>query len=156
MAEYNVGGFTLSDGSTTLTFNAATGDTYVNSPDDCSGLDGAAVRAPIDDRPQTDGGIAHTFFKGPRHITLAGDLRVRSAGDEAGFLEARNDLEDDLVSLCESLMNTAGTLTVPRTGGSSKTLQVRCDILPTFAGRMQKTYVFGLVAVDPDFADDGP
>jgi hypothetical protein len=154
MAEYNADGFTLSDGMDTITFNASSGDTYVNDPDNCSGLDGVTVRAPVEDKSQTDGLIAHTFRKSGRRITLAGDLRVRSASDEAGFLSARNALEDDLLAFCEAHLNTPATLTVPRSGGATRTISVRCEILPTFPGGMQKKYILGLIAVDPDFAEE--
>lgn len=132
-----------------IQFNLDTGDTYVNDPQQCAGLDGAPIRATIDDRPQTDGGILHPFYKGARHITLSGTLLVRTAASDGSYVANRSALEDNLVSACDELLNTDGTLSW---SGGLRQLTVRCDIAPTYTGSFQKTYVVGLVAADPNIA----
>lgn len=148
MANWNVV-YTYTTVGGTIHLNAASGDTYLNDPGSCSGLDGAPLRTPIDDAPQTDAGIVHDFYKAARHITLGGLLYVVSSGTESGFVTARNALEDALVAACDSNIRADATLQWTPTGGSSRTLTVRCDVTPTFSGSFQKNYLFGLVAADP-------
>lgn len=150
--EYNCG-LLLSTPGGDITFDVITGDAYSLDPTQCAGLDMVPLRTTIDDAPVTDGGIVHPFYQSPRHITLTGSLIVRSASDDAGFVTARNALEDALNAALLSIQSADGTLTWTRTGDVERGLAaVRCDITATYAGGMQKTYIFGLVAADPTIA----
>jgi hypothetical protein len=139
---------TLTTGGGTITLNAGTGDTYWNDPTQCAGLDMAPIRSTVDDKPQTDGGIVHPMFFGARHITLGGDLVVRSSGTEAGYLAARAALEQNLIAALTSIMNADGTYSWDD-GGTTRTVTVRCDQQAVIAGTWLKSYVFGLVAANP-------
>jgi hypothetical protein len=126
----------------TLTFNELTGDTYAIDPARSSGLDMPRVRAPIDNKGQTDGYILHDFFKEGRHVVLGGVLVVRSSGTEAGYLSARDALLDDLVAK----LSTALTATAALNFGTGSPLTVKCDVGAEFSGAVQKSFVFGLVS----------
>lgn len=151
MAEWNAPA-TLTTPGGTVTFNAATGDTYLHDPGSCQGLDMAEVRAPIDNAPQTDGGLVHNFFLGPRHVTLGGELLVRTGTTEASTATARNVLEAALTAACLSIIRADGTYSWTPTGGALHTITVRCDIPVNYPGGFLKTYLFGLVAADPTIA----
>src|SRR5262245_7049965 len=58
------------------------------------GLDGPAIRAPVDVVPFGDGGLIHTFWKGPRRVVIDGILLIESPVD---CMERRNDLAADLL-----------------------------------------------------------
>jgi hypothetical protein len=133
----------------TVTFNADTGDTLFLDPRRSSGLGSSRVRAPIDNRPQTDGYLLHDFFEEGQHLVLAGDVVIRSATSEAGVVAARDALLTDLVLKLKSILRADGTLVF--SGGGSQT--VRCELLPEItssdSGPMQKSFVFGLVSATP-------
>lgn len=143
---------TLTTPARTITLNAASGDTYLVDPTQSSGLDMAPVRANVEDRPQTDGGLVHDAFLGAREITLSGVLYIVSATTEAGAVTARNTLADNLEAALFSILRADGTLQYTPTGGSSQTLTVRCDVACTFPGGFFKQFIFGLAAADPTFA----
>jgi len=151
MANYSAV-FTLTTPASTLTLNASSGDTYLLDPTLCSGLDMAPLRTPIDDKPQAHGGIVHNFWKGARHVTLSGLLYVVSASTDSGVAAARNTLEDGLVAALESILQADGTLQFTPSGGSSRSLTVRCDVPVTYSGGFVKNFVFGLVAANPVFS----
>jgi hypothetical protein len=130
----------------TIAFNAASGDAYQNDPQQCAGLGQAPLRVTTEDRPQTDGGIAHPTFRGARHITIGGTLVVRSSGTESGVVSARSTLIDTLISALESIENADGTLSW---ASAAHTLTVRSEIPFDPAGAMEKTYTFGLIAHNP-------
>lgn len=132
---------------TDITFaNTGSGDEYLLDPTQCHGLDGAPLRVPVDDRPQTDGGIVFDGHKGPRHIFIAGLLLCRT-----GTVVARNTMEDNLRTALEDILAADGSLTWTPSGGSSRTLEVRCEIPLETTGGWLKQFSFGLVAADPDF-----
>jgi hypothetical protein len=130
----------------TISFNAATGDAYLNDPLQCAGLGQAPLRVTVEDRPQTHGGILHPTFRGARHITIAGVLLVRSSGTDSGIVTAREGMIDDLVEALESIENADGTLSW---ASAAHTLAVRSEIPFDPSGAMEKTYTFGLIAPDP-------
>lgn len=147
MAEFSAI-YTLTTPANDPVFNAASGDTYILTA--IRGLDGAPIRAPVDDAPQTDGGIVHPFRLGPRHVTAEGFILIRSAATEAAFVTARNTLESALIAALEAIRNADGTLTWTPTGGAGKTLStLRHDSPCEFSGAWIKTFVFGLVAANP-------
>lgn len=144
--------YTLTDGTHTVTLNAASGDTFLVDPTLSTGLDMPPVRANVDNKPQTDGGIVHNAFLGPRHITFTGMLYIRSASTDAGVVAARNTLETSLETVLRGILRADGTLSYTPTGGSAVSLTVRCDMGATFTGGFVKQFSFGLVAANPDWA----
>ena len=53
---------------------------------DAPGLDGAPIRAPVDNRPQTHGGLVHPFFKAPRRFAVEGALMIRSTRIQSALM----------------------------------------------------------------------
>src|SRR6266404_5117423 len=66
-----------------------------------TGGDGANVRAPVDDRPQRDGGIVHPFYRGPRYFTLEG-LIVADSRNE------RTVVEDSIRGVTQAMLRRDG------------------------------------------------
>ena len=122
--------YTLSTGGGTVTFNDGTlGDgtdkywlTAVN------GLDGPMIRAPVDLVPFGDGGIVHTFRKGPRRPVLDGMLLIESSTSQALCQELRNDLLSDLEAALNSILTSAGTLSWQPAGQGSLSLSVFYEV----------------------------
>ena len=142
-------------GPVTITFNVATGGTgYFNDPSMCSGFDQPPIRKPVEDAPQTDGGIVFAGLKGPRHLVIGGWLRAENETDEDDWLDAIDDLADDLQSALEAILGADGTYTYDP-DGVNLALTVQCDIpvsFPTESDGINKKYLFGLVAANPDFS----
>lgn len=144
----------------TISFNDSGIDKFMMyGPDeyyitDIQGLDGAPLRTPQDNRPQTDGGLIHPFLKGARHITVEGALMVRSTRIQNEMRTIRNDMEADLIAALDSIYAADGTLswTVGLSGGpDARSLTVNQEIPVTFSGIELKTFTFGLVAGNPDW-----
>lgn len=126
-----------------LSFNAATKPTYYADASKCAGLDMAPVRATVEDKPTSDGGIVHNAYLGARHITLGGALVCDTLTD-------RQTLEDNLNAALTSILRADGSLVWHPADGSTRTITtVRCEIPASFDGYLQKNYLFGLVAADP-------
>ena len=153
--------YTLTTPGGTVQFNNEQMDRFniPGGPDefyisDIQGLDGPPIRAPVDNRPQTDGGLVHPFFKGPRRVTIEGCLMIRSTRIGDAMRLIRNDMEKELKDALESILAADGTLswTVPYTAGTDAfSLTVRNEIPVEFRGIELKTFVFGLIAADPDY-----
>ena len=139
-------------GGTTVTFNDGSEDQiYIM---EITGLGGPPIRAPIDDVPFGDGGIVHTFWKGPRHISVEGVFLVTSTrkGDDIAVI--RNDMEEDLRDCLESIIAADGSLTWQPQGQGSRSLTVRHDVQLEFGHEQNyllETFTFGLVAASPDW-----
>lgn len=122
--------YALATGGGTVTFNDGTlGDgtdkfwlTAIN------GLDGPVIRAPVDLVPFGDGGIVHTFRKGPRRPVLDGMLLIESSTSQSMCQELRNDLVADLEAALNSILTTTGTLTWQPAGQSSRSLAVFYEV----------------------------
>jgi hypothetical protein len=121
-------------------------------------LDGAPVRKQIDPRGQTDGGIVHPAFLGPRIITFTGKVLIRSNTNpgSTGYIAAVNALENAVVAALEGILNTPSALTWTETGGGAHSITVTYG---TQGGEMQFTgnmldrgFTFTLVAEDPTIA----
>ena len=153
--------YTLTTPGGTILFNNEGIDLFnmVGGPDeyyisDIQGLDGAPIRAPVDNRPQTHGGLVHPFFMGPRRVTIEGSLMIRSTRVQNTMRLIRNDMERNLRIALQSILQADGTLswTVPRQAATdSFSLLVRNEIMVEFRGIELKTFVFGLIAADPDY-----
>lgn len=137
--------YTLTTPGVDVTFNSGS-DVYRVT--NLEGLDQAPIRAPVDDAPQTDGGIVHDFFHGPRYVTVEGLLLPAD-----GSASARNTMEANLISALDAILRADGTLAWTPSGQSARSLTVRCFTPARFApwqGFPQfKTFIFGLVAADP-------
>lgn len=129
---------TLVTGGGTITFNAATGNTYLVDPGRCSGIIGTGeIRNPVDDKGQTSGFLLHDFFeKGARGVI--GGVIV------ADTVANRNTMQETLKTALRSILTTTGTLNF--SGGSSLAVQFElgCDF-PVWSAHV-KGFQFGLVA----------
>jgi len=147
MAEINAPA-TLVTPAGTISFNPTTPATDYYWLTDVQGLDGVALRAPIDNLPQADGGLVHDFLKEVRHVTIEGMVVFSNAA-------TRNAMCDALVAALDALQAADGTFSWTPTGQSTKSLTVRCDQQITGfrgTGFAPKQFMFGLVAADPAIA----
>ena len=141
----------------TITFNSTGTDDFNSYGSneyyitDGQGLDGSPIRAPIDNAPQADGGLVHNFWKGPRHIVIEGALIIRSTHVMNSIRALRNTMEEDLLDALESILQADGTLAWTPAGMSARSLTVRYEVPLEFSGVELKTFVFGLVAANPDW-----
>lgn len=129
---------TLVTGGGTITFNAATGNTYLIDPQRCSGLIGTGeIRNPVDDRGQQSGFLLHTFFeKGARGVI--GGVIV------ADTVANRNAMQTALKTALRSILTTTGTLSF--SGGETLAVkfELGCDF-PVLSANV-KLFQFGLVS----------
>ena len=88
-----------------------------------NGLDGAAIRAPIDNVPFGDGSLKHSWWKAGRRPLLEGVLLVESVAP-ADCQEALNTMEANFVAAVESNINTSATLSWTPVGQGAKSLTV--------------------------------
>lgn len=93
-----------------------------------NGLDGPVIRAPVDLVPFGDGGIIHTFRKGPRHPVFDGMLLIESSRSQADCQTLRNDLLADLEAALNSILTTSGDLTWTPAGQSELSLEVFYEV----------------------------
>lgn len=134
-----------------ITFNAGTlgdgTDKYWLTA--VQGLDGPAIRAPVDLVPFGDGGIVHTFRKGPRRPLFDGVLLIESSRNQADCQELRNDLVVPLLQALESIIDASGTLAWTPIGQAAQTLtvynEVPLDIRYT-DNYAVSTFSFGLIS----------
>lgn len=119
------------------------------------GLEGAPLRTPVDNAPQTDGGLVHPFFRGPRNIVVEGLFITESVGfpsDGLACLQVQNEMEDELLNALESIVSEDGTLAWTPLGLSARELTVRTNVpLETTPAENYRVrnFVFGLIAGNP-------
>lgn len=121
------------------------------------GLDGAPIRAEIDDQGQSDGGIVHPKLYAARIITFTGFCHIQSApkstDSTSSYVAALNALEAAVISALEAKLNTADTLSWTPYGQSARSLSCTYGTQGgeiKFGGVMlEKTFEFTLVAEDP-------
>jgi hypothetical protein len=110
----------------------------------------AGIRSTVEDAPQTGGGIWQPFLSGPRRMVFAGEIVIRSAGDETGYFAAIATWEAALAAALEATFDDdSATYSWTPADGDLRSVTVRCDVPLVITGNMVKRYVFGLVAVDP-------
>lgn len=129
---------TLVTGSGTITFNAASGNTYLIDPSRCTGLIGTGeIRNPVDDRGQQSGFLIHDFFEKGARGMLAGVLVADTTAN-------RNTMQTTLKTALRSILTTTGTLNF--SGGETLAVQfeIGCDF-PVLSANV-KLFQFGLVA----------
>lgn len=150
-ATYTLGG---------LTINATTGDTLLTDFDggDITGLDGAPIRSQVDPQGQSDGGIVHQKFFGPRVITFTGGILIRTVTDpdSALFVAAVNAVISSAKTTLEGILNTPTSLSWTETGGGAHSISVTYGTdggeFQTTGNMLQKKFSFTLVAADPTIA----
>lgn len=147
--------YLLSTGGGNITFNdGLLGDgTNKYWLTDIQGLDGPAIRAPVDLVPFGDGGIVHTFRKGPRRVIFDGMLWIESTTNQGDCQLLRNGLAFNLQDALASIISTSGTLTWTPEGEAAKSLtvynEVGLDIRYT-DNYLVSTFSFGLVSAAAD------
>lgn len=146
--------YVLDTPSTDITFNnGAIGDgTNLYWITNIEGLDGPPIRTPIDNAPQTDGGLVHNFFLGPRHILIEGVLLIQSTRVQNSVLTIRNSMEASLLAAHMAIKAANGTLTWTPLGQAQRQLTVRGDVPVSFRqidNYLNLAFAFGLVAADP-------
>ena len=136
--------------------NATPGaDRLILGEDGVTGLDGAPIRAEIDDQGQSDGGIVHPKFFAARIITFKGFCHIQSVVVEmnTAYYTALNALEASVVTALEGAFNTATALTWTPTGGSPRSISCTYGTVGgeiQFGGTMmEKSFEFTLVAAEP-------
>lgn len=128
----------------TITHNAASGDTFFVDPKRSSGLGMGEIRAPVDDKGQTDGFILHDFFEKGAVLLVGGIVLART---DATVVTGRDALMADMVTKLRSILRATGTLNF----GSGAALTVKCNLrpdFPTVEGTL-KSFIYGLVSASP-------
>jgi hypothetical protein len=143
--------YTLTTPGPDITFNAGTlgdgTDKYWLTA--IRGLDGPAIRAPVDLVPFGDGGIVHTFRKGPRRPLFEGMYLIESSTSQADCQALRNTLHFNLLSALESIIDATGTLAWTATGQAAASLTVYNEIpldAPYTDNWMVQNFSFGLIS----------
>lgn len=150
--EYAIAGITIND-------DTVGADRLLTSFDSghILGLDGAPLRAEIDPQGQSDGGIVHEKFFGPRIITFQGEVHIQSVVDaqSTAYTTAINTLEAAVISALEGIRNTPSTLAWTPTGLAARSISVTYGTEGgeiQFDGAMlpgERTFSFTLVAANP-------
>jgi hypothetical protein len=137
----------LSGSSTTVSFNAASGDTLLIDPAKCSGLDGTGpLRTNVENSPGASGGLVFAPLLGPRPFTLGGLVQITSSGTESGYISAADTLMASLTTCLGELAVAAGTLTWT---GHTLSVVYNTELeFPTIFG-VVKGFQFGLIAANP-------
>jgi hypothetical protein len=115
------------------------------------GLDGPAIRAPVDMVPFGNGGIVHTFRLGPRRITFDGMFLIESSTSQGDCMELRNNLRDNLLTALASCLTATATLSWTDTGGSGFSIPVYNEVglsCPYSDNYMVQNFSFGLISED--------
>ena len=122
--------YTLTAPGGTIIFNSGTlGDgTDKFWLTNIQGLDGPVIRAPVDLVPFGDGGIVHTFRKGPRRPVFDGMLLIESSTSQALCQTLRNDLVADLEDALNSMITASASLAWTPAGQSAQTLTVYNEV----------------------------
>ena len=122
--------YTLTAPGGTIIFNSGTlGDgTDKFWLTNIQGLDGPVIRAPVDLVPFGDGGIVHTFRKGPRRVVFDGMLLIESSTSQALCQTLRNDLVADLEDALNSMITASASLAWTPAGQSAQSLTVYNEV----------------------------
>lgn len=149
--QYNYAGIEINDTT------ASADHLMIGDDGEITGLDGAPIRAEIDDQGQSDGGIVHSKFYAARIITFSGEILIQSVefDDRTAYLTAINNLEAAVISALQGQLNSAASLTWTPTGGSAKSISCTYGTQGgeiQFSGQMlpgERKFTFTLVAADP-------
>lgn len=118
------------------------------------GLDGVEIRAPVDNVPFGDGGIVHTFWKGPRRPVFEGVFLIESSFAQSDCQEIRNEMSEDLREALDSIIAADGTLSWTPIGFSARSLTVRNEVplnVTYEADYRLSAFTFGLISEASDW-----
>lgn len=140
-----------------ITINASSGNCLLVDFDEgeISGLDGAPIRSQVDNQGQSDGGIVHQKFFGPRVISFSGKVLIRTVdmSDSLAFAAAVYAVEQATISALQSFLNTSTTLAWTPTGGSARSISVTYGTeggeIQFFGNMLDKRFSFSLIAASP-------
>lgn len=143
-----------------ITINATSGDCLFTDFEEgeIAGLDGAPIRRQIDPQGQSDGGLQHPAFLGPRVITFSGKVLIRSqdGGNKEDYAAAVNVVENAAIAAFEGILNADSTLSWTETGGGAHSISVRYGVEGgelQFSGNMiDRSFTFSLYAANPTIA----
>ena len=124
----------------TLTFNAASGNTFMTDPDKCSGFGMGNVRNPIDNKGQASGYIIHPFFEEGSHLAIGGAVIADTTAN-------RDTMEANMKAALRSILSADGTLNFSSGGSATVRCDVGCDF-PRISGVLHG-FVLGLVTATP-------
>ena len=122
------------------------------------GLDGAPLRTPNDNAPQTHGGILHDRYKGPRPTTWEGRVFCQSVFTGDAIAAMRETFRQLLIAALDDLLDAGspGTMTWTPRGGSAESIPVlaqvpvETEIDPSEPPQVGMSFTFGLMSSDPD------
>lgn len=122
------------------------------------GLDGAPLRTPNDNAPQTHGGLVHDRYKGPRPTTWEGRIYVQSVWSGDAIAAIRENMKNLLIFAMDDLLvaATPGVMSWTPRGGSPISLEVLAQIPvettidPREEAQVGMTFSFGLISANPD------
>lgn len=120
----------------TITFNAATGNTYLIDPQASTGLDAVKLRKPVDNKGQTDGYIRHRGFEEGDRILLSGVIVADTVAN-------RNAMMANLTTALAATKVSDGTLNFGAGGALSVQWDVGVDF-PRWSASVVR-FIFGLV-----------
>jgi hypothetical protein len=118
------------------------------------GLDGAEIRAPVDPVPFGDGGIVHTFWKGPRRPIFEGVFLIESSTFESDCQQIRNTMSEALRVALDSIIAANGTLSWTPIGFGARSLTVRNEVPLNVTYEQDyrlSAFTFGLVSEASDW-----
>jgi hypothetical protein len=125
------------------------------------GGDGAPLRTPNDNAPQTHGGLIHDRYKGPRITTWEGRIFVQTVRTGNAIAARREQMKDVLLAAMDDLLvaSSPGTMTwTPRGSISSVSLSVLAQIPletiidPKEEAQVGMVFSFGLISANPDWS----
>lgn len=140
-----------------ITINAPTGDCLHTDFEEgeITGLDGAPIRRQIDPQGQSDGGLQHPAFFGPRIITFSGKVLIRSqeGSNKEDYAAAVNAVEVAVNAALAGMLNSDTTLSWTLTGGAAHSISVRYGVeggefQPT-GNMVDRSFTFSLYAANP-------
>jgi hypothetical protein len=148
-------GYTLTTSGGTINFNQGTlgdgTDKYWLTA--IRGLDGPSIRAPVDPVPFGNGGLVHTFWKGPRRVIMEGIYLIESSTSQGDCQLLRNTLHFALLSALASIITTSGTLAWTAAGQAALSLPVFNEVpldAPYSDNYTVQNFSFGLISEDAD------
>ena len=122
------------------------------------GLDGAPLRTPNDNAPQTHGGNLHDRYKGPRPTTWEGRVYCQSVWTGNAIAAMREQFRQTLLAALDDLLDASnpGTMSwTPRVGGGQSLpvlaqVPLETEIDPREEPQVGMIFSFGLISSDPD------
>lgn len=124
------------------------------------GLDGAPLRTPNDNAPQTHGGLIHDRYKGPRITTWEGRIYVQTVRTGNAIAARREQMKNVLLNAMDDLLvaSSPGSMIWTPRGGSQVSLgvlaqiPVETSIDPKEEAQVGMVFSFGLISANPDWS----